>query len=318
MRSFIQLTLPFLMLLFLACEKVPPVILAAGETEQFSYELSTEASLLKTGRSIPLTLTITSKNPKLFTESELLGNSEYDILEGGELKSTSSKENTVFIMVSDIVYLEPGEYNLPSYLITGDEGPVVLSPEGSINIETSLMEEKEDFADIDPPVSLPGPGTLGWILITGIPFALAVLLFIFYTLFKRIRRKRNVPLDSYCLKELEKLKKTLPFPEGNKKRALLKNFYFKLTEIIRYFYDGIFMANTLEQTLEEYLPRVTINPAISQQDKQYLIKMLNMADKIKFASYEPEEEIPQAHLEFCRNFIKTQAYRLQEQKEKKA
>jgi hypothetical protein len=144
---------------------------------------------------------------------------------------------------------------------------------------------------------------LPWVLLTA---ALGLLVwFIVYYLKKKKRNEpvlaRAIPVeapDIIALRELENLKSEKVWQQGR-----VKEYYSRLSDIIRTYLEKRYNTMALEQTSYEIL--LTIQDYIGKDGNYSLLKtLLRLSDLVKFAKAEPEPDENMNQLENAILFVR--------------
>lgn len=111
--------------------------------------------------------------------------------------------------------------------------------------------------------------------------------------------KKIEPAHIIALRELDKLKAQKLWQQG-----LVKDYYSKLTEIVRKYIEDQYQVKALEETTREILEDIRNIGVAENLNMKQLEYLLNIADLVKFAKGEvnPEENLEQ--LEVAYSFIK--------------
>lgn len=196
-----------------------------------------------------------------------------------------------------------------SYIITAfDSGPHPIEPFKFVGhsritpdtlrsnplrlfVKVPPVDLKKGFADIKKPYGAPvtfkeiAPWILGIILLASI---------VFLILYAINRRKKNIPLFSLpvkpklpphvvALSELDKLKEEQLWQHDK-----VKDYYTRLTDIIRVYLEDRYDVPAMEQTTQEILTQFKgENSAIKGKLFSGLQKTLDTSDLVKFAKYTP-------------------------------
>ncbi|MEI7829480.1 MAG: hypothetical protein WCI31_06910 [Prolixibacteraceae bacterium] len=196
-----------------------------------------------------------------------------------------------------------------SYLITAfDSGPHPIAPflfaqKSSLSkdslrsnsltlfVKVPNVDLKKGFADIKKPYGAPvtfkeiAPWILGIILIASV---------IFLLLYAINRRRKNIPLFTLpskpklpphviALSELDKLKEEQLWQHDK-----VKDYYTRLTDIIRVYLEDRYEVPAMEQTTYEILSQFKgENSQIKGKLYNSLQKTLDTSDLVKFAKYTP-------------------------------
>ncbi len=95
----------------------------------------------------------------------------------------------------------------------------------------------------------------------------------------------------------------------------IKQFYLELTMIVRRYIERAHAVRAPEETTEEFLVAITHNPAFKDEVVRKLCVFLQTADLVKFAAYQPEQEIIDKTITTARDYIDTDEMIKQETKE---
>lgn len=183
-----------------------------------------------------------------------------------------------------------------------DPGSETFAPEQtkSQKIENSLqMTDIHDIKPIEKPVIDP-------ILLYYIFFfilALALIVAGFYSWKKFRNRKKEIILeplssDEAALRSLDGL--------SNMQDLDGKEFYFRLSAILRNYIRGRYGVNAPEMTTEEFLPRIE-ELGIHKGLQKHLKDLFYSIDPVKFAGMPAVESKMQKDLMFVRDFVKETA-----------
>lgn len=94
--------------------------------------------------------------------------------------------------------------------------------------------------------------------------------------------ERVRPPDEEAYEKLRELR-AMKLPE----KGLVKEYYIKLSEIVRYYLEGRFSFRAPEMTTEEFLESLRESPELKIEHKQLLKEFLSHCDMVKFAKYGP-------------------------------
>lgn len=169
---------------------------------------------------------------------------------------------------------------------------------------TSLLPEDAaalDVADIVPPVELPArrPPWLWW-AVGGVAALLVALVF----LIRRLRRRGPAfvppptPAHEIAYGELERL-----VSEDLVGQGLLKEFYQRISGILRRYIENRFGLHAPERTTEEFLVELSGSDTLTKDQKELLKAFLTHCDMVKFAKHEPGKKEIQRTFDSCKTFI---------------
>jgi hypothetical protein len=208
--------------------------------------------------------------------------------------------------------LEPflsGTYPIPAFTF---EFYDVNSPEDKkyelttepVNIEvTSLLGEQRaelKIADIEDVMEMPKQKSYAWVWMLGvIVLAAAVGLWLY------LRRKR--------VKELVRIFKPAHELAYERLRALvnedlvgagrIKEFYERISDILRHYIEHRFNLRAPERTTEEFLAELANTEVLPAAEKQRLGEFLQHCDLVKFAKHHPTTEQIQETFDLVKDFI---------------
>ena len=173
-----------------------------------------------------------------------------------------------------------------------------------IDIEvTSLLGEdlaELVIADIAPPVSMPKDIPL-W------PFVIIAIVIIAAAVIIVIRMKRKTaaaiarlfkPAHEIAYQRLQKLVAAKLVEKG-----MLREFYQRISDILRHYIEDRFDLMAPERTTEEFLFELSESSSLSQADKDSLAEFLTHCDLVKFARHQPETKQIQRTFDLVKNFI---------------
>lgn len=217
--------------------------------------------------------------------------------------------------ISRSYVLEPflsGEYTIPAMKISFQKKNTADAPLHEIETEaltvhvSSLLPEnfeKMTLHDIRPPRSLPRSNTI-WFWAGGL------LLFFLgsgITGFLIIRKKnlgkdrtmiRKIPAHEQAFGELQAL-----VAEDLVEKGKIKEFYQKISDILRRYIENRFNLRAPEQTTEEFLSQIRTKNDFDDAHKTLLKNFLTHCDLVKFARHQPETEDIQKTFDSCKAFI---------------
>jgi hypothetical protein len=179
----------------------------------------------------------------------------------------------------------------------------IETPEITIRVNSLLPEDVKDLKlhDIIPPLSYPR-SYMVWIW-GGIGSAMLILMaggIYFY-------RKRYMRVDAIEIRlkaheiaynDLKALVEENLIDKGE-----IKEFYLRLSSIIRRYIENRFGLRAPEQTTEEFLKGLESAQGFPDQFKPLLNNFLRHCDLVKFARFEPETKDIQGSFDSCKAFI---------------
>lgn len=188
----------------------------------------------------------------------------------------------------------------------GSSVPEVLSSQPVLlEISAVQVDLKADIKDIKPPIKAPYTlrDFLPWLLLAMAVGLIGVLLWFYIR-----NRRRNIPLIKLpvrtqkpphliAIEELELLKKEQIWQKGQ-----VKEYYTRLTDIIRTYFEARFGVLAAEMTSEEIIGAMKdyIQDAGMMSD---LRKLLSLSDMAKFAKAQPVGAENELSLTYARSVI---------------
>ncbi len=115
---------------------------------------------------------------------------------------------------------------------------------------------------------------------------LVVSVLVWSALHKRRKEHLKATVQTPQQWAAEQLQKLL---ESNLAQQDVKQFYIKLTLIVRHFIEQTTLINAPELTTEEFLHKISSGQVFSDVERMKLKQFLEQADMVKFAKYEPGE-----------------------------
>ena len=205
-----------------------------------------------------------------------------------------------------------GSYILPSIEVRyrrrsedGDEG----AQEAWQSVETSrifvevesvlpLDGESTDIRDIKPLREVAGPRRWPWVV--GLAAAVLILGALGAWWLRRRRRGFSEPLvppHDVAFEALRALRAT----DFEDERAV-REFYFRISEVLRAYVEGRFRLNATDLTTEEILA-ATEGLSLAVEDEDKLHAFLQASDQVKFAAHRPSEGEIETAFERALSFV---------------
>jgi len=187
----------------------------------------------------------------------------------------------------------------------GDTEHEIETEEITVHV-TSLLPENFDqmtLHDIKPPENLPQSYNL-W-LWAWIPAMVALLsaILVFAIIQKRKKTGNDVsankiPAHQQAFDELNALIAENLVEKGN-----IKEFYQKISDIVRRYIENRFFIKAPEQTTEEFLSGIQVRNDFDAGYKALLKNFLTHCDLVKFARHQPETDDIQNTFDSSKEFI---------------
>jgi len=174
----------------------------------------------------------------------------------------------------------------------------------SIKVKSLLPAKaaKLEIKDIAGPVELPAPRR-GWLYapIAGAAAALAGAAV--FVVWRRRRRRRlapaaRVPAHELAYQQLERLLAEELIESGR-----IKDFYRRVSDVLRHYIENRFGLRAPERTTEEFLTELHREDALPRDHRDLLADFLRHCDLVKFAELQPGRTEIQQTFDACKRFI---------------
>ena len=146
----------------------------------------------------------------------------------------------------------------------------------------------EDIRDVRSPVALPFNFFIIFVILI-----LALIVAVFFLVRFFIKRRKStqkevvVPVRPPWEIAYEKLKKL--FNDNLPAQGKVKEYYSRLSDIVRGYIEGRFEINAPDMTTEEFLSSAKLANKFSASQKELLKEFLSCCDMVKFAKYGSSE-----------------------------
>jgi hypothetical protein len=230
-----------------------------------------------------------------------------------ERSSTKKELTDSGLIVSKTWRVEPflpGEYSIPPLEVSAHNSAdskeiyTVSTDEVIIPVLSFLdPEEKEQkLTDIIPPISIPDNKTLLFIISGALLLVAGIGLLWFFRRQTPQKNKLTVSCHIEALGAIDSLTK-----ENLPGKGYHKEFFNRLSLILRSYIESRFSLNATEQTTEEFFANLRGTTLFNQEQKSSLHHFLSRSDLIKFAEAVPSEGEIDQFLVLCRDFIEQTA-----------
>jgi hypothetical protein len=222
--------------------------------------------------------------------------------------------------------LEAGEMEIPSIALSfidertiagsdASDSPVkqeLQTPALTITVISLLIGEFDptEYRDIKGEVAVDLPWNPRPWLYGGIAGLLVLgALWLFWAFLRRrqaIVPPPPLPLPAHviALRDLDQLAADRLIDRGE-----FREFYFRLSTIVRRYIEDHFSIMAVEQTTDEFLHEARRHPALSDSHRNLLKAFLQQADMVKFAKFQPQPHEVEAALAAARRFVEDTARR---------
>ena len=217
-----------------------------------------------------------------------------EILEASKIDTTVVGETMQLSQTLTVTSWDSGRWNMPTVITAGvPSKPVALDV-----VYTSPWNPAQPYHDIKGivPVENPGRSTWWWYLV-----ALAVLAALFLLFFPAGKKeKKEVELDKNAyrkaLQELEKLER--------ERETDAKSFHTELVNIFRTYLKGAKGIQSFSKTTDDLSIQLQ-GQKLPQAEYTNLVQTLRLSDLVKFAAYQPAENINREALHTIKQSITT-------------
>lgn len=160
----------------------------------------------------------------------------------------------------------------------------------------------DDIRDIKPPVYFPTNYLL--FIIIGIIVVLAAIVFLGLFLKKTREKRCKKPLPpEKTAHQIARESLAALSSENLPEAGRIKEYYFRLSDIIRRYIEDRFMIKAPEMTTEEFLFSLGDATWFSAGHKDLLKEFLNLCDIVKFAKYGPTRKEIDASFSVADRFV---------------
>ena len=156
----------------------------------------------------------------------------------------------------------------------------------SVKVTSELGDEVPSLANLEPmlsPKAIDDSGVLWWLAIVILTLGAGVA----YLLNRRTHAQREA-VHQPSAEEIAHLQLDSLLAEDLPSQGLFKDFYLRLTGIVRNYIEGITSLRAPEQTTEEFLREMGEKEVFSMEQSHRLKEFLEAADMVKYAGQRPD------------------------------
>jgi hypothetical protein len=234
---------------------------------------------------------------------------DFDFVKQGEPKTVTNDQNTTTNLDVVITKFDEGKYTIPPLTIqykTSQNSGTLKSNPIAIGVAGVKVDTSKDIKDIKPPLSL----GISWREI--LPYllgAIAAVLLIWGINHIRKKRKKGEkiyqpqvpsrPAHEIALEELRKLEAEKLWQQGH-----VKEYHSRVSDIVRTYIEQTMPINAMEMTTDAILCACEIR-ALNQRNTDELQELLERADLVKFAKYQPLANEHEASMKNAVSFVES-------------
>jgi hypothetical protein len=264
------------------------------QAQEFSVQQVLDTSIIRLGEQAHLEISLQYRQDYQVKLPAL----QDSLPKGVELLAIALKDSAVKDRQVRLKYLvlitsfDSGMYLIPSmdyvFFRNGKTDTLHTIPLG-LQVVKPVVDSSKEIYDIKPP--LQAPFTLEEIMFwSGLVIFSLMVITIAVIFIRRMLRKQPVlaslkpqdPPDLVALRELDRLKEMKLWQQGK-----TKEYYTRLTEIVRLYIEYRFNVPALEQTSSEILHSLRFTALEDESTFLALKQLLELADLVKFAKVLP-------------------------------
>ncbi len=207
--------------------------------------------------------------------------------------------------------LEPflsGSYELPGFTFTfhdANEPDIkheLASEPVAVEVTSLLGDQRAELVieDIDGVVEMTEPAGRWWLWLLIVPAVAAVPA---VWLLLRSRRAKQLVRIFKPAHEIAYARLRALVAEKLAEQGKIKEFYERISGILRHYIEDRFDLHAPERTTEEFLVELRFTEALPASDKEVLQEFLTHCDLVKFARHDPTTEQIQRTFDLVKDFI---------------
>jgi len=157
-----------------------------------------------------------------------------------------------------------------------------------VNVTAELGDGVPSLANLEPmlpPQPVPQRFPVGWLVASGLALVLCLLVAVAL----RRRKRRAIEPRRQTAEEIAQAALARLLAEDLPRRGLVKEFYLRLTGIVRQYVEDTTGIRAPEQTTEEFLRDMRSRSVFPEERSVRLAEFLEAADLVKYAGQQPEE-----------------------------
>lgn len=263
--------------------------------DNVNITVKTDTNLVKIGERIKLNFEVyTNKNFNVFFPEIKDSIGKLEIISKSEIDTLINKDTIFLKQKFEITSFEEGSYSIPSFIFSYENKQdkilkTISSEPIFVSFITVEVDTSQGIKDIKAPYEFP------YTIEEFLPLILAIISFIvlIYLIFFFIKKYKNrpkkeilkyditIPADIEALEALKLLENEKLWQKG-----FYKEYYIRLTDILRTYIHRRFSINSFEMTSLEILDSLK-DKDISKVAIEILEEIFKISDLAKFAKYQP-------------------------------
>ena len=165
---------------------------------------------------------------------------------------------------------------------------VAKTPEIFVEVVTVLDADASDVRGIKPPVSLDKRYFKLYIIIAIVFGVLLLVAIVLHYVYHRKQTETEsipepLPAHQVAYNDLESLMAMDLISKGQ-----IKEYYYRLSNIVRHYIENRFKLMAPERTTEEFLAEMMVTGKLTEDHKELVGNFLEHCDMVKFAAYGPD------------------------------
>jgi hypothetical protein len=165
---------------------------------------------------------------------------------------------------------------------------VAKTPEIFVEVVTVLDADASDVRGIKPPVSLDKRYFKLYIIIAIVFGVLLLVAIVLHYVYHRKQTETEsipepLPAHQIAYNDLESLMAMDLISKGQ-----IKEYYYRLSNIVRHYIENRFKLMAPERTTEEFLAEMMVTGKLTEDHKELVGNFLEHCDMVKFAAYGPD------------------------------
>ena len=271
------------------------IFLSISAQEKYDFSVSVDTAKIRIGEQLNYNIELITDTLNLIQFEKTPFFSSFEIIDEKELETIRLKSKYKLRKQYSLIQFDSGSFIIPRQKVIIDNN-IKFSDSISIYVSNVKVDTlKQKLYDIKPIayVKKSYDKLIRGILLVSI--IILIIIGILYTYFYKKRRKKLIdkeilPFDR-AINELKLLEEEKP-----KLQTEFKNFYSKLTEIVRRYIEEEVKLDALESTSKELIEKLEnlIDKGSLDLEKETvknLKKVLENADLVKFAKSTPETNV---------------------------